>query len=160
MWYYYLALAWHSPVFFLGTLTVFQQNLKELEVSDMIFGVYLFQIKELFWNIILAVYQSSLLIKIKHLKSFIGKYSFGASLVLQWLRTRLPVQGHEFNPWSRKILHAGGQLSRVPHYWTWAVELESWNYWAQMSQLMKPSRLRASLHHTRGHRDGRVANHS
>ena len=86
--------------FFLGTLTVFQPNLKKLEVSDMIF-----------WNIILAVYQSGLLIKIKHLKSFIDKYTLGASLVVQSLKIRLPMQGHEFNPWFRKIPHAGGQLS-------------------------------------------------
>ena len=35
------------------------------------------------------------------------------SLVVQWLRIHLPMQGHEFNPWSRKIPHAMGQLSQL-----------------------------------------------
>ena len=35
----------------------------------------------------------------------------GASLVMQWLRIHLPVQGHRFEPWSRKIPHAAEQLS-------------------------------------------------
>ena len=29
----------------------------------------------------------------------------------QWLGIRLPMQGHEFEPWSRKILHTAEQLS-------------------------------------------------
>ena len=36
---------------------------------------------------------------------------FGASLVDQWLRIHLAVQGHQFDPWSRKIPHDAGQLS-------------------------------------------------
>ena len=35
----------------------------------------------------------------------------GTSLVVQWLRIHLPMQGHRFNPWSRKIPHASEQLS-------------------------------------------------
>ena len=35
----------------------------------------------------------------------------GTSLVAQWLRICLPVQGHGFDPWSRKIPHAAEQLS-------------------------------------------------
>ena len=35
----------------------------------------------------------------------------GASLVVQWLRIRLPMQGHGFKPWSGKIPHAAEQLS-------------------------------------------------
>ena len=34
-----------------------------------------------------------------------------ASLVVQWLRICLAMQGHQFDPWSRKILHAVVQLS-------------------------------------------------
>ena len=33
------------------------------------------------------------------------------SLVVQWLRIRLPMQGHGFEPWSGKIPHAMEQLS-------------------------------------------------
>ena len=39
----------------------------------------------------------------------------GTSLVVQWLRLCLPVQVTQFIPWSGKIPHAAGQLSRVPH---------------------------------------------
>ena len=35
----------------------------------------------------------------------------GTSLVAPWLRIRLPMQGHGFQPWSGKIPHAGEQLS-------------------------------------------------
>ena len=35
----------------------------------------------------------------------------GTSLVAQWLRILLPIQGHGFEPWSRKIPHAAEQLS-------------------------------------------------
>ena len=33
------------------------------------------------------------------------------SLVVQWLRICLPMQGHGFEPWSGKIPHAAEQLS-------------------------------------------------
>ena len=35
----------------------------------------------------------------------------GASLVAQWLRICLPIQGNMFKPWSGKISHAAEQLS-------------------------------------------------
>ena len=35
----------------------------------------------------------------------------GASLVVQWLRIRLPTQGHGLEPWSGKIAHAVEQQS-------------------------------------------------
>ena len=34
----------------------------------------------------------------------------GASLVAQWLRICLPMQGHGFKPWSGRIPHAAEQL--------------------------------------------------
>ena len=43
--------------------------------------------------------------------SFLKKYLFRASLVAQWLRIRLPMQGHGFDTWSGKIPHAAEQLS-------------------------------------------------
>ena len=33
------------------------------------------------------------------------------SLVVQWLRIRLPMEGTQFDTWTRKILHAVAQLS-------------------------------------------------
>ena len=35
----------------------------------------------------------------------------GTSLVVQWLRICLPVQGRGFDPWSGRIPHAAEQLS-------------------------------------------------
>ena len=35
----------------------------------------------------------------------------GASLVAQWQRIHLAMQGHRFNPWCRKIPHAMGKLN-------------------------------------------------
>ena len=35
----------------------------------------------------------------------------GTSLVAQWLRIRLPMQGTRFEPWSGKVPHATEQLS-------------------------------------------------
>ena len=40
-----------------------------------------------------------------------SKTQMQASLVAQWLRIRLPVQGHRFEPWTGKIPHASEQLS-------------------------------------------------
>ena len=39
----------------------------------------------------------------------------GASLVVQWLRSHLPVIGHRFDPWSGMISNATEQLSPVSH---------------------------------------------
>ena len=38
-------------------------------------------------------------------------FSWQSSLVVQWLRICLPMQGREFDPWSGKIPHASGQLN-------------------------------------------------
>ena len=39
----------------------------------------------------------------------------GTSLVVQWLRIHLLMQGHGFDPWSGKITHAEGQLKPLNH---------------------------------------------
>ena len=53
------------------------------------------------------------------------------SLVVQWLRIHLPVQG--FDPWSGKIPHAKGQLNPC-------------------TTTTEPTRPRASTPHKRSHR--------
>ena len=45
-----------------------------------------------------------------------SKRHIWASLVVQWLRIHLPMQG-TFDPWSRKIPHATEQLSLCAKYW-------------------------------------------
>ena len=45
--------------------------------------------------------------------------------MVQWLRSCLPVQGHGFNPWSRKIPHGTEQLSRcIANYRACTPQLE------------------------------------
>ena len=51
------------------------------------------------------------------------KSALGASLVAQWLRIHLPMQGYRFKPWSGKIPHAAEQLSPCttttePAFWS------------------------------------------
>ena len=43
------------------------------------------------------------------------KRNVGTSLVVQWLRIHLPMQGHRFEPWSGKILHAAEQKPAHPN---------------------------------------------
>ena len=71
-----------------------------------------------------------------------------ASFLVQWLRICLPMQGHQFNPWSGKIPHATGQLSSCPT----TTEPALWspisrNYWAHVLQLLKPVHLEPVLRH-------------
>ena len=55
----------------------------------------------------------------------------GASLVVQWLRICLAMPGHGFDPWSRKIPHASGQLSSC------ATTTEDWGPRAHATQQEK-----------------------
>ena len=48
---------------------------------------------------------------IKSLIYLLNLKTLGTSLVVQWLRIRLPMQVHGFEPWSRKIPQAAEQLS-------------------------------------------------
>ena len=87
------------------------------------------------------------------------------SLVAQWLRIRLPIQGtrvwslvREDPTWRRATKPV------CPNYWACALELTSHNYWARVPQLLKPARLDPVLRNKRSHRNekpvhlnGRVA---
>ena len=45
----------------------------------------------------------------------LSKNLMRASLVAQWVRICLPMQGTRFDPWSVKIPHAAEQLKPVSH---------------------------------------------
>ena len=70
----------------------------------------------------------------------------GASLVAQWLRICLPIQGR----WARALVwedptwHGATKLVRH-NYWACALEPVSHNYWAHVPQLLKPARLEPVL---------------
>ena len=69
----------------------------------------------------------------------------GSSLVAQWLRICLTMQGHGFEPWSGKIPRAAEQLSLCTTTTEPALEHVSHNYWAHMPQLLKPACLEPML---------------
>ena len=77
----------------------------------------------------------------------------GASLVLQWLRIHLPMQGTRVQALVQKGPTYYGATKPMHHnYWAWALEPASPNYWACMPQLLKPVCLEPMLHSKRSHR--------
>ena len=70
----------------------------------------------------------------------------GASLVAQWLRIHLPMQGTWIWSLVQEDPTCHGATKPVHHnYWAWALEPSSHNYWAHAPQLPKPERSRASV---------------
>ena len=59
---------------------------------------------------------------------------FGASLVAQWLRIRLPMQGTRVEPWSGKIPHAAERLSP----WATTTEPALYNPRATTTEALAP----------------------
>ena len=89
---------------------------------------------------------------------FCLKICLGTSLVVQWLRIHLPMQG----TWVRALVQEDptcrGATKPVCHnYWACSLEPESHNYWAHMPQLLKPQHLETVLHNKRSHRNEKPA---
>ena len=68
------------------------------------------------------------------------KLGCGTSLVVQWLRIRLAMQG----TWVRSLVREDPTRCRAAkpvryNYWAWALEPTSHNYWACAPQLLKPA---------------------
>ena len=82
-------------------------------------------------------------------KDKIKTEAWRASLVVQWLRIRLPMQGTWFKPWSRKIPHAAEQA--------WAPQLLSLRSRAHEPQLLKPTKLEPVLCNRRSQHDEKPA---
>ena len=82
----------------------------------------------------------------------------GTSLVAQWLRICLPMQGTwVWAPvWEDPTCR--GATKPVRHnYWACALEPASHNYWARTLQLLKPARLEPVLRNKRSHRNEKPA---
>ena len=76
----------------------------------------------------------------------------GASLVAQWLRIHLPVQGTQVQALVREDPTCHGATKPVHHnYWAWALEPAIHNCWAHKPQLLKPTCLEPVLHNKRSH---------
>ena len=74
------------------------------------------------------------------------KHDTGTSLVAQWLRIHLPMQGTQVQALVREDPTCHGATKPVRHnYWACALEPVSYNYWARMPQLLKPACLEPML---------------
>ena len=77
-----------------------------------------------------------------------------ASLVVQWLGIRLPMQGTQVRALVWEDPTCRGATEPVRHnYWACALEPASHNYWARVPQLLKPTCLEPVLHNKRSHRN-------
>ena len=80
------------------------------------------------------------------------KYIIGTSLVTQWLRIRLPMQGTRVWSLFQEDPACCEATKPVSHnYWACALEPASHNYWAHVPQLLKPVSLEPMLHNKRSH---------
>ena len=83
------------------------------------------------------------------------------SLVAQWLRIRLPMQGTRVWALVREDPTCRGATKPVCYnYWACALEPMSHNYWARMLQLLKPAHLESMLHNKRSHRNEKPVHHN
>ena len=80
------------------------------------------------------------------------KETYRTSLVAQWLRIHLPMQGTQVRALAREDPTCHGATKPVCHnYWACALEPMSHNYWARVPQLLKPVRLEPVLRNKRSH---------
>ena len=78
--------------------------------------------------------------------------NFGAFLMAQRLRIRLPMQGTWVRALVREDPTCCGATKPVRHnYWACSLEPTSHNYWAHVPQLLKPVCLEPVLHNKRSH---------
>ena len=81
-----------------------------------------------------------------------------SSLVAQWLRIRLSMQGTQVWALAREDPICHRATKPVCHnYWACALELVSHNYWAHVPQLLKPTHLEPMLRNKRSHRNEKHA---
>ena len=87
---------------------------------------------------------------------FLLKINLWTSLVAQWLRIHLPMQGTRVQSLVRKDPTCCGATKPVHHsYWACPLESVSHNYWAHVPQLLKPVCLEPVLCNKRSHHNGK-----
>ena len=86
------------------------------------------------------------------------KSDLGASLVAQWLRIRLPMQGTRVWAlvWEDPTCRGATKLMRH-NFWACALEPASHNYWARAPQLLRPMHLQPMLRNKRSHHNEKPA---
>ena len=82
----------------------------------------------------------------------------GPSLMAQWLRICMPMQGTRVRALVREDPTCLGATKPVHHnYWACALEPVSHNYWAHVPQLLKPVHLEPMLCNKRSHCNEKLA---
>ena len=95
-----------------------------------------------------------LFVSVKNIFWMKKSVSSGASLVAQWLRICLPMQGTRVRALVWEEPTCRGATKPVCHnYWACALEPASHNSWAHVPQLLKPARLEPVLRNKRSHRN-------
>ena len=80
-------------------------------------------------------------------KRHFNKRKYGTSLVAQWLRICLPMQGTWVWALVQEDPTCHAATKPMHHnYWACASEPASYNYWACVPQLLKPAHLQPMLH--------------
>ena len=89
------------------------------------------------------------------------KQTHRASLVVQWLRIRLPMQGTQVRALVREDpTYRRGTKPMHHNYWACALEPVSHKHWACVPQLLKPELLEPALRNKRSHRDEKITHHN
>ena len=89
------------------------------------------------------------------------EFYFGASLVTQWLRIHLPMQGTWFQALVRKDPTCRGATKPMCHtYRACALEPVCHNYWAHVLQLLKSVLLEPMLQNKRSHHNEKPTHHN
>ena len=89
------------------------------------------------------------------------KYGGGPSLVVQWWRIHLPMQGTRVQALVREDPTCCGATKPMCHnYWVCALEPASRNYWAHVPQLLKPTHLEPVLYSKRSHCNEKPVHHN
>ena len=84
--------------------------------------------------------------------------AWGTSLVAQWLRIHLPMQGTRVRALVWEDPTCRGATKPVRHnYWACTLEPASHNYWARLPQLLKPTCLEPVLCNKRSHHNEKPA---
>ena len=88
-------------------------------------------------------------------------WSAGTSLVAQWLRIHLPMQGTQVWSLVQEDPTCRGATKPMHHnYWACTLEPRSHNYWAHVPQLLKPARLEPVLCNKRSHHNEKPTHHN
>ena len=97
----------------------------------------------------------------KKVKNKCLKMAIGTSLVAQWLRIRLPMQGTQVRALVQEDPTCHGATKPVRHNsWACALEPVSHNYWTHVPQLLKPAHLESLLRNKRSHCNEKPMHHN